>query len=202
MKRYQEFLIESAMPEQLAVITLGRFNPPTAGHEFLFDTITKIAKRNKGDVRIFTGHSQDPRKNPLPWPVKIKFLRKMFPQLGRSIIKEKSIRNIFDALVYLYDQDYNSIVMVVGSDRVSEFERLLPKYNGIEARHGFYEFRNIEVVSAGDRDPDMDTVSGISASKARAAAAMNDLGAFELTMPGRFSGVDELFYAVQDGMGI
>ena len=202
MKGYQEFLIEAAVPEQLAVITLGRFNPPTAGHEFLFDTISSVAKKNKGDVRIFTSHSQDPKKNPLPWPVKVKFLRKMFPQLGRSIIKEKSIRNIFDALVYLHKQGYNSIIMVVGSDRVPEFEKLIPKYNGIDARHGFYEFKNIDVISAGERDPDMDTVSGISASKARAAAASDDLEAFRKTMPAKFNGIEELFYAVQDGMGI
>ena len=43
--------------------------------------------------------------------------------------------------------------MVVGSDRVKEFSTLLKTYNGIESRHGYYKFKNIKVISAGERDP-------------------------------------------------
>ena len=39
--------------------------------------------------------------------------------------------------------------MVVGSDRVREFETILNKYNDVRSRHGYYNFDNINVLSAG-----------------------------------------------------
>ena len=41
------------------------------------------------------------------------------------------------------------------ADRVKEFDNLLNKYNGKE-----FNFDSIKVVSAGDRDPDADDVTG------------------------------------------
>ena len=48
--------------------------------------------------------------------------------------------------------------MIVGSDRVREFDTLLKKYNGVKGRHGFYNFESINVLSAGERDPDAEGV--------------------------------------------
>ena len=49
--------------------------------------------------------------------------------------------------------------MVVGSDRVREFEKLLKQYNGAQGRHGYYNFKDgIEIASAGERDPDAEGV--------------------------------------------
>jgi hypothetical protein len=70
--------------------------------------------------------------------------------------------------------------MVAGSDRVDEFTSLLNSYNGIKAKHGFYEFKEIEVKSAGERDPDAEGASGMSASKMRKAATQGDFKAFLL----------------------
>ena len=68
----------------------------------------------------------------------------------------------------LYDEGFKNVTMVVGSDRVKEFSSLLNTYNGVEGkRHGFYKFDNINVVSAGERDPDAEGVTGMSASKMR-----------------------------------
>ena len=69
--------------------------------------------------------------------------------------------------------------MVVGSDRIREFDTLLKKYNSVKGRHGFYKFNNIEIVSAGERDADADDVSGMSASKMRAFADKGDLDSFK-----------------------
>ena len=65
--------------------------------------------------------------------------------------------------------------MVVGDDRVREFDILLNKYNGKKGPHGVYSFSRINTVSAGSRDPDSEGVTGMSASKMRKAAADNDL---------------------------
>ena len=84
----------------------------------------------------------------------------------------------FEVAISLYKRGYKAIVMVVGSDRVDEFEKILNQYNGVD-RHGFYGFDNIEVVSAGERDPDAEGVEGMSASKMRAAATDGDLEVFQ-----------------------
>ena len=179
----------------------GRFNPPTSGHEKLFDALKKTSRG--GNFRIYASQSSDPKKNPLAFKDKIKFIRKMFPKYARSVMSDIDVRTPIDICVKLYDQGYTQITMVAGSDRVSEFDILLNKYNGVEARHGFYQFKDkIKVVSAGERDPDSDDVSGMSASKLRAAAGANDLDTFAKGMPSSYNSVTDLFNAVRKGMGL
>lgn len=179
----------------------GRFNPPTVGHEKLFDKLKKEA--GSDTYRIYSSKSNDPKKNPLDFKTKIKFLRRMFPKHARSIMADSDVRMILDCAVKLYDQGFTKVTMVAGSDRVNEFSALLNKYNGVESRHGFYNFENgIKVVSAGDRDPDSEDVSGMSASKMRAAAAANDMETFSKGVPGGAKEVTDLFNAVRKGMGL
>ena len=59
--------------------------------------------------------------------------------------------------------------MVVGSDRVREFDTIIKKYNDVKSRHGYYNFDNINIVS-GRKRLRCDNVSGMSASKMRAKA--------------------------------
>ena len=161
-------------PKKVA-FTFGRFNPPTTGHEKL---IQKLANQG-GEIMVFPSHSQDPKKNPLPHPRKIAYMKKMFPRYSKSIMTSKA-RNVFEISTDLYNKGYTDITMVVGSDRVKEFDALLKKYNGVKGTHGFYDFDSISVVSAGERDPDAEGVEGMSASKMRAAAVANDFDSFEM----------------------
>ena len=148
-----------------AVFTFGRFNPPTTGHEKLINALAKQASSGQ-PMYVYPSHSQNPKKDPLPHNKKVAYMRAMFPQYRRNIVVSKS-RNVFDIAVELYKKGHKAIIMVVGSDRVQEFANLLDKYNGVEGRHGYYGFDNIEVVSAGERDPDAEGVTGMSASKMR-----------------------------------
>tara|TARA_B100001093_G_scaffold448890_1_gene454767 strand:+ start:453 stop:1793 length:1341 start_codon:yes stop_codon:yes gene_type:complete len=183
------------------VFAFGRFNPPTIGHEKLFDAVKKLARGSQ--YRVYPSQSQDPKKNPLDFKLKVKFLRKMFPKHARNIMADKGVRNAFDVVVKLYDQGYTKVTMVAGEDRVVEFEKLLNKYNGTKGRHGFYQFENgIVVKSAGARDPDAEGATGMSASKLRAAANDNDLKTFAKGMPKGFKDVEGLFNAVRAGMGL
>lgn len=191
----------SYLKEEKGEITFafGRFNPPTVGHEKLFDKLKTVSS---GVYRIYGSKSQDPKKNPLNFKQKVKFLRKMFPKHARSIMADSDVRHVMDIAVKLYDQGYTTVNMVAGSDRVKEFEILLNKYNGVKSTHGFYEFKDgVKIISAGDRDPDAEDVSGMSASKMRAAAADGDQRTFATGVP---SGYDskELFNAVRKAMGI
>ena len=185
-----------------AVFTFGRFNPPTIGHEKLLDKTAAVAKKNAGaPYYIFASHSENPKKDPLPYSKKIAYMKKMFPKHSRNLLVSKA-RNVFEIAMILYNKGHKSIVMVAGSDRVAEFEGLLNKYNGVEARHGYYGFDNIEVISAGERDPDAEGVTGMSASKMRAAASANDFDQFKLGLPTNFKQGMTLFKDVRRYMGI
>ena len=195
IKRFSDYLVEETKE---VTFVFGRFNPPTVGHEKLFNTLKKVARG--GAYRIYASKSQDPKKNPLQFKEKIKFIRKMFPKHARNVMGDSDVRHVMDIAVKLYDQGFTKVTMVAGSDRIKEFDILLNKYNGVKARHGFYQFEGaVKVVSAGERDPDAEGVSGMSASKMRQAAAEGDLRSFSNGVPG--DGTD-LYFAVRKGMGL
>ena len=184
------------------VFTFGRLNPPTIGHGKVFDAIAKQQSKNTGSkMHIFVSHSQDAKKNPLSYNKKVAYIRKMFPKYAKNVVTSKA-RTIFEVAVELHDKGYKSIIMVVGSDRVAEFEKLLNEYNGVEGRHGYYGFDNIEVVSAGERDPDAEGAAGMSASKMRAAAVDGDFESFEKGLPPKFKDGKKLYQDVRKEMGI
>ncbi len=182
--------------------TFGRFNPPTIGHGKLMDKLAEVA--GKGSYRVYLSQSQDPAKNPLHYMDKIKNVRKMFPKHARSIIADKKAKTAIEVLVSLFDAGYKNVTMVVGADRVTEFEIILNKYNGVKARHGFYNFETIKVVSAGERDPDAEGVEGVSASKQREFVKKNDFTSFSQGVPKTMATKDvkKLFNDIRIGMGL
>ena len=197
IKSFNEYIVENS--KEVSFV-FGRFNPPTIGHEKLFEHVKNQSRG--GSYRIYASRSVDPKQNPLGFTEKVKFLRKMFPKHARSVMADKDVRNVLDVVVKLYDQGFTKVTMVAGSDRVKEFDILLNKYNGIKARHGFYNFEGaINVVSAGERDPDAEGATGMSASKMRAAAQQNDLNLFSKGLPSNYNPT-ELFNAVRKGMGL
>lgn len=197
-KSFSEYLSEA---KGEVYFVFGRFNPPTSGHEKLFDKLKKTAGSNP--YRIYGSKSQDPKKNPLTFKEKVKFMRKMFPKHARSVMSDADVRTALDICVKLYDQGFTSVTMIAGSDRLKEFDVLLNKYNGVDSRHGFYNFENgIKIVSAGDRDPDAEGVSGMSASKLRSFASDNDLENFTKGMPKGYKDSKLLFNTIRKGMGL
>lgn len=153
-------------------ITFGRFNPPTVGHEKLLGRVSREA--TEGDYRIYVSQSEDPQKNPMSPNEKVEWMKKSFPEHKDNIISNPEMRTIFDVLTALNEEGFSEVKIVVGGDRVSEFNSLAQKYNGQA-----YEFENILAVSAGDRDPDGEGLEGMSASKMRQACADDDFKTFE-----------------------
>jgi nicotinic acid mononucleotide adenylyltransferase len=178
---------------QTAVVTFGRFNPITTGHQKLADKIAETARSKNAVPMIFASHSQDKKKNPLPYDVKIGYLQKAF---GRVVQKSKA-RTIIEVAKELSGK-FSSLVVIVGSDRVKEFETLLNKYNSKE-----YNFDSIEVISAGERDPDADDVSGMSASKLRALVAEGDYQTFRKGLPTKLqSSAQKIYDDLRQHMGL
>jgi hypothetical protein len=103
----------------------------------------------------------------------------MFPSLRTALQSKATEKNIMEIAAELNGK-HNKLIMIAGSDRVLEFKSLLNSYNGIKSKHGFYKFEEIEVKSAGERDPDADGASGMSASKMRKAATQGDFDAFQM----------------------
>ena len=179
--------------------TFGRFNPPTIGHEKL---INKVAQQRTDDYRIYLSKSEDTSKNPLNARVKLATMKQMFPRHSRNILLNPS-NMILDIVTDLYKRGYSNITMVAGSDRVREFDTILKKYNGVKSRHGLYDFDSISVVSAGERDPDAEGATGMSASKMRAAAKSKDFASFKKGLPSGFANsknAQDLFRNVRKGM--
>jgi len=177
-----------------AVITFGRMNPPTVGHEKLVNKIISVAIDEKGTPLVYLSKTQDAKKNPLTYDQKLKYGQSLF---GRKYVVKSNARTIIEVAKEL-QKSYSRLVVVVGSDRIGEFNTLLQKYNGKD-----YTFDSIEVVSAGDRDPDMDDVSGMSASKMRAYAADNDYASFKKGVPTRNENlIKSLFNDVRKGLRI
>ena len=201
MRKLEKFSLYEAPGKGEVVFTFGRFNPPTTGHEKLINKVKSVAGSN--DYKIFPSYSQNQNKDPLPHSLKVAYMRKMFSRHARNIVADKKAITAMNIAVSLYDQGYTELTMVVGSDRVKEFERLLTTYNGVSGkRHGFYNFKKIKVVSAGDRDPDADDVSGMSASKMRQAAVDGKVQEFESGVPKGFRDARKLYRDVRKHMGI
>ena len=200
IRGFEQFL---EAKQKTIVFSFGRLNPPTVGHQKLLQKIVQTAQRMSGQAMMFVSYSQDAKKNPLTAKQKIAYIKKMFPKEARQLKLEddSSIRNAIDVATELNGK-FDNLVMVVGSDRVKDFKTLLNKYNGVDSRHGFYKYDNIQIVSAGERDPDAEGVAGMSASKMRAAAASGDYESFSLGLPSSFKDGEKLFKDIRLGMNV
>jgi hypothetical protein len=200
MKTYKSFMTEEK--GDTAIFTFGRFNPPTLGHEKLVIAVANVARREGGEYFVYPSHTQDPKKNPLDQTTKVKYMKKMFSKHKENIITSTA-KNALEVASELQDKGYTNLVMVVGSDRVKDFQNLLDRYNGDETKaHGFYDFDTIKVVSAGERDPDAEGVSGMSASKMRQSAVEGDFKTFRSGIPSSLNDKDtkKMFNDIRKGM--
>jgi len=157
-----------------AVFTFGRMNPPTVGHEKLVSKVVSVAKEKNAIPHVFLSHSTDPKKNPLSYDKKATLARAAFG----PVVKSTPHRHVMDVMKHLESKGFHHVTMVAGQDRVDEFHKLLTKYNGKE-----YNFKSINVVSAGTRDPESESVEGMSASKMRDAASKSDHSKFKSGLP-------------------
>jgi phosphopantetheine adenylyltransferase len=181
MKNYRQLVKE--LPSKTIVFAFGRFNPPTSGHELLLKVVQKLAKTNNADHVVYASRTQDKKKNPLSVDRKIHYLKLMFKGINFTAANQNE-RTFIEAVKSL-NKKYKNLIMVAGSDRVPEYEKILQKYNGKE-----FNYDTIQVVSAGERDPDADDASGMSASKMRAFAVKGNYVEFKKGLPSSVRDID------------
>jgi len=197
MKRFRDFppTISSQPSIPTIVFAWGRMNPPTTGHEVLVKAIQKQADLFHADAKIVLSRTVDPVRNPLPPESKLFYAKRVFPHIGIELVS-KTDPTIIGVMKEFEAQGYQHVILVTGSDRQRQFQTLLNRYQGKE-----YRFDRIDVVSAGDRDPDADDVRGMSASKAREFAAQKNYPDFARSIPGNDSHTKVgLMLAVRAGM--
>ena len=186
------------------VFAFGRFNPPTTGHEKLIQKTAQVAGSNP--YRIYPSFTTNPKKDPLPHALKVAYMRKMFSKYKRNIIADKDAKTAIMIAEKLFKEGFKNLIMVAGSDRVKEFSTLLNRYNDAPDKKGnqLFKFDSVEVISAGERDPDAEGVEGMSASKMRAAATNGDYDSFSMGIPATLSDADKkkLYRDVRKYMGI
>ena len=202
MKTFKN-LLEESEPKKPVVVGWGRYNPPTTGHLKLIDKVREVAEKHKAKHTVIVSHSQDAKKNPLTTTQKIKHLKRYSPGTHFEA-SSKDMPTLLHHAARLHGAGHDHLVVVAGSDRVKEFHDLLHKYNGVNARHGHYNFKKISVVSAGHRDPDAEGEEGMSGTKMRQHAKNNNFSSFRHGVPSHVSDqhTKELMHDVRKGMGM
>ena len=195
MKKYNQLLTE--MPAKTVVFAFGRFQPPTTGHELLVKAVARLAQQRRASHVIFASRTQDKKKNPLTVERKVHYLKMMFPRINFAAAND-DVRTFIEAAKFL-NKKYKNIIMVAGSDRVPEYTRLLNTYNGKD-----FKFDTIEVISAGQRDPDADNATGMSGTKMRQHAEKGNYAEFKKGLPSTLRDIDgrRLMNDIRMGLGM
>ena len=104
-----EPVLDEAAKGKTAVVTFGRMNPITVGHEKLVNKVVAEASLRKATPMVFLSHSSDSKKNPLPYNNKVKFAQQAF---GNIVMSSKA-RTIIEVAKSLSGK-YGNFVVVVG----------------------------------------------------------------------------------------
>jgi hypothetical protein len=185
-----------------AVFAFGRFNPPTIGHQKLIEKVQSMARQVNGKGFIFLTHTQNNKKDPLSFQEKQAYIRSQITDPNLEI-GDPAVKTIIQALQKIQSQGRTRVIMIAGDDRVMEFQQFLNQYNGNPDKAGNipYKFDDVQVVSAGQRDPDAEDVTGASASKAREWALKGQEHEFSKIVMGGVNG-KVLYDKIQDALGV
>jgi hypothetical protein len=200
--RFIAFIAEQKIKNPV-VFAFGRMNPPTTGHAALVDKVKEIARENNAKHEIVLSHTQDKKKNPLSAEQKLQHAKRFFPDTNITVASKEQ-PTLMHHLSRLHQEGHDHAIVVAGSDRVDEYRKLIDQYNGKPDKKGNvpFSFKKVDVVSSGDRDPDAEGVSGMSASKMREHALTNNFEEFRKGVPSHVSDAHakKLFNDVKQGM--
>ena len=185
-----------------AVFAFGRFNPPTIGHEKLIQKVQSTAANVNGKGYVFLSQTGGTEKDPLDFTTKLSYLRQHFQSDPKLSFGDIRANTIIKVMKLLEAEGRTKVIMIAGDDRVMQFQKLLNQYNGQPTKAGNveYTFDSIQVISAGQRYPDADDITGVSASKARELAMKGQEHEFSKIVMGGDNG-KVLYDKIQDAFG-
>lgn len=180
------------------VLSFSRNNPISAGHQKLFQAVKKIGQQKNATVKCYMSQTHNNKKDPITYEQKVNLAKQLMPDLASQFVIDKSVKSVIDVLKANSNKEVD-LYFVAGSDRVPEYKTLLNKYNGKD-----YTYKSIEVVSAGERDPDAEGVTGISGTKMREFAVNGDFKSFKSGAPvgANEKVVKEMYNIVRDSLGV
>lgn len=158
----------------MKIFAYGRFNPPHKGHEMMINKIINIANKLGGTPVIVVSHSHLTAngKNPLNVNTKLRYLRKMFPNVEFKDSRDRSIAQIVKNFE-------NNSIMIHGKNRF--------KPNG-KSQFNFLKNSGVKnFISSGNRDPDAEGIAGASATAVREAAIRGNTKTVRNLMSNRLS---------------
>ena len=174
----EEKINESTDNKKTCVFTFGRYQPPTKGHLKVWQTLSNT----EADAHyIYTSHTKDKKKNPLDYNTKINLIEIALNENGiNAEVVNSEAKTIIDVVSDIANKGFTDIIFVGGSDRLDDMVSLIKKYNDYPNKDGkAYHFNSISGISAGDRDPDSDSMEGISGTKIRQFALDGNYEAFK-----------------------
>jgi len=198
--KFRDFLREAK--EVHHTFAFGRMSPPTTGHEVLVNKVKDVAKQHGGEHSVVLSHTQDKDKNPLTPQQKLKHAQRFFPNTNLST-SSKEKPTFLQHAAELHKKGVTHLHMVAGSDRVPEYKKKLAQYNGTH-EGALYNFKKITVHNAGERDPDAEGTTGMSASKMRGHAKAGEYNKFKQGIPSHVPEhhANELYHDVRKGMQV
>jgi hypothetical protein len=187
--------------ERHHVLFWGRANPPTAGHEQAYETVKREMRGTGGTGSMGFSATQDHKKNPLTPEQKARHVQRAFPDVN-TFVATPSHPTIMHQLAKLHENGVTHLHLVAGSDQLDNYKNLIDQYNGKHSSHGYFNFKNVRYVSAGQRDPDAEGTEGVSATKQRLHAQNGDYESFAKGAPSHMKPehVKELYDDVRAGM--
>jgi nicotinamide mononucleotide adenylyltransferase len=156
-------------------IAAGRLNPPTRGHTVMVRELKRTAAELglRPILYIVDGEKsgKDKSKNPLTANQRLEIARKLFPGVTIDIVS-----SAYEVLDVLYVQGYKAKAWVAGSDRASNYRKLVAS-----------EKLDCEIVEVDREAGDAD---GVSATAARQAAIEDNMEEFSHHMPDTLNDTD------------
>jgi nicotinic acid mononucleotide adenylyltransferase len=154
-----------------ALMTFGRFQPPTKAHLDIFKSMLFLGEELNVTPFVFISPSHDNKSNPLSLEFRARFLYKRFPEIQFIAIPE--IKNPFDAVCSLGKSGVEKIYFLCGSDRIVKYRHFKDYLNHPDLTKTIPGVKELEFIEIG-RDP----IDSISSTKARNAAKNKDFRAF------------------------
>lgn len=157
------------MSNKNAIVLLGRFQPPTAGHYHVIDQMKKHLRESKDVSELFIvviegeKSSQDKSKNPLTADDRIKFMKASGFANGIKFLKAGDAVKAFEAV---QAEGYHPLVVAAGSDRAKAYLDILDKHFPTNVKHRAVPGLDREESDEPSMDMDVKTITGTAARHA------------------------------------